>query len=147
MPHKIAPAKQAAREQAELAKAKAAAQTKQKRAYADAVVQQLESVAKAHQERRGGPSAMDPVLSRETPTQKAKGKSKKNKLVKLLKLSALAIMSHPFGAELASWDKGVAVDCGANWSKEAIDLAVEQGPHPTARAARRHRIPSQGGVH
>jgi hypothetical protein len=134
MPHKIAPAKQAAREEAELAKAKAATQTRQRHAYADAVVQQLESVAKAHKARRAGPSAMDPVLSKETPTQKAKGKSKKNKLVKLLKLSALAVMSHPFGAELASWDKGVAVDCGDNWSREAIDLAVARGPHPTARA-------------
>jgi hypothetical protein len=48
--------------------------------------------------------------------------------------SALAIMSHPFGAQLASWTTGVAVDCGAEWSPEAIDLAVAGGPHPTAIA-------------
>jgi hypothetical protein len=43
-------------------------------------------------------------------------------------------MSHPFGAQLASWTTGVAVDCGAEWSQEAIDLAVARGPHPTAIA-------------
>jgi hypothetical protein len=57
---------------------------------------------------------------------------KGNKLVRLLKLSALATMSRPFGAQLASWTTGVAADCGAEWSREAVDLAVARGPHPTA---------------
>jgi hypothetical protein len=137
MPRKIAPAKQAAREQTEQAQANTLAKSRERRAYTDAVQQQLESVALAHREKRAGPSAMDSVLSKDTPTQKAKGKSKKkkkNKVVQLLKLSALAVMSHPFGAELARWEKGVAVDCGKEWTREAIDLAVKRGPHPTARS-------------
>jgi hypothetical protein len=28
----------------------------------------------------------------------------------------------------------VAVDCGTEWSRESIDLAVQRGPHPTTRA-------------
>ena len=43
-----------------------------------------------------------------------------------MKLSALAVMSHPFGKELATWDAGVAVDCGANWSRDdAVELVHE----------------------
>jgi hypothetical protein len=67
--------------------------------------------------------------------KKTKGNYVKRKMMSLLKLSALAVMSHPFGKELASWEKGVAVDCGPEWSREAIDIAVERGPHPTAREA------------
>jgi hypothetical protein len=67
--------------------------------------------------------------------KRTKGNYYKKKIMSLLKLSALAVMSHPFGKELASWEKGVAVDCGPEWSREAIDMAVERGPHPTARAA------------
>jgi hypothetical protein len=74
MPRKMAPAKQAAREEEERARAKAVTQTRHKQAYTDAVVQQLESVALAHSEKRAGPSAVDPVLAKDTPTQKAKGK-------------------------------------------------------------------------
>jgi hypothetical protein len=40
-------------------------------------------------------------------------------------VTALAVMSHPFGID--SWEKGVAVDCGKEWTREAIDLAV-RGP-------------------
>ena len=67
--------------------------------------------------------------------QNAKGKSpNKRKLKRLLHLSPLAMMSHPFEAQLASWTAGVAVDCGAEWTREAVDLAVARGPHPTAVA-------------
>jgi hypothetical protein len=66
--------------------------------------------------------------------RKGKGKFKK-KLRSILQLSALAVMSHSFGKELVTWDKGVAVDCGAEWTREAIDLAIERGSHPTAKAA------------
>ena len=43
-------------------------------------------------------------------------------------------MLHPLGAQLASWAAGVAVDCGAEWSREAVDISVAQGPHPAAIA-------------
>jgi hypothetical protein len=115
---------------------KAATQMRRRQAYTDAVMKQLGAVAQAHREKKAGPLATDPMLlSKSTPTQKARGKSrnkKMNKIVQLLKLSALAVMSHPFGAELASWDNGVAVDCGAEWTREAINLAIGRGPHPTA---------------
>jgi hypothetical protein len=111
---------------------------RRRQAYMDAVMKQLESVAQAHREKKAGPLAMDPMLlSKDTPTQKAKGKSrnkKRNKIVQLLKLSALVVMSHPFGVKLASWDNGVAVDCGAEWTRRAIYLAVGRGPHPTVQA-------------
>lgn len=67
--------------------------------------------------------------------KQGQGKNNKKKLMRLMKLSALAAMSHPFGKELATWDKGVAADCGEEWSREAIDLAMARGPHPTATAA------------
>jgi hypothetical protein len=110
VPRRIAPARQAGREQAEKEQVKAATKMRRKQAFTDAVMKQLGSVAQAHHEKKMGPLAMDPMLlPKGTPTQKAKGKSrnkKKSKIVQLLKLSALAVMSHPFGAELASWDKG-----------------------------------------
>jgi hypothetical protein len=134
-PRKIAPAKLAAKFRAEVAKQREDKQAKKRRAFSAAVTEHLEALAKAQRKRKARPSALDPVLTGSTPMQETKGKpTTKNKLVRLLKLSALAIMSHPFGAQLASWTTGVAVDCGAEWSQEAIDLAVARGPHPTAIA-------------
>jgi len=98
-----------------------------------AVVEHVKTLIETHRKKKAGPSALDPVLATETPMQATKGKQH-NKLVRLLQLSALAVMSHPFGTELASWTTGVAVDCGKEWSREAIDMAVARGPHPTARA-------------
>jgi hypothetical protein len=112
----------AGREQGEKEQVKAATKMRWKQAYTAAVMKQLESVGQAHHGKKMGPLAMDPMLLPEgTPTQKAKGKSRnkeKSKIVQLLKLSALTVMPHPFGAELASWDKGVAVDCGAECTTE-----------------------------
>eukprot|EP00978_Attheya_sp_CCMP212_P039033 scaffold198964_cov41-Attheya_sp.AAC.2 len=31
---------------------------------------------------------------------------------------------HPFAPTLHKWEKGVPVDCGDDWSREAIDLAI-----------------------
>lgn len=47
----------------------------------------------------------------------------------------LLSMLHPFSGHLRDWEKGVPVDCGPPWTQEAIELAVERGPHPTARSA------------
>jgi hypothetical protein len=133
----MAPAKAEAKERHEVAEAKVVKQKQANRVRSEAVIRHLESVAEAHRKQKAGPSALDPTRACETPMQKTKGKQgkkKKTKVKRLLQLSAMAIMSHPFGAELASWTTGVAVDCGAEWSKEAIDVAIERGPHPTARA-------------
>ena len=114
---------------------KAIQNTKKRRAHSTAVIDHLEAMAKAQRMRKTAPSALDPVMAEATPVQETKGKSpKKKKLKRLLQLSTLAMMSHPFGAQLASWTTGVAVDCGAEWTREAVELAVARGPHPTAIA-------------
>jgi hypothetical protein len=134
-PRKIAPAKLAAKVRVEAAQEKELQHTKKRRAYSDAVVQHLESMDKAQRMRKAPPSALDPVMAEATPVQETKGKpTKKVRLKRLLELSVLAIMSHPFGAQLASWTTGVSVDCGDEWSREALELAVARGPHPTAVA-------------
>jgi hypothetical protein len=134
-PRKIAPARLDAKERETMAQAKKGMQKQKRREASAAVIKHLEAVAEAHRTQKAGPSALDPIRSAETPMKQAQGKTKKkNKIVRLMQLSALAIMSHPFGAQLASWTTGVAVDCGAEWTREAVDLAVKRGPHPTATA-------------
>jgi hypothetical protein len=107
-PRKIAPAKLAAKFCAEVAKQREdIKQAKKRRAFSAAVTEHLEALAEAQRKKKARPSALDPVLTGSTPMQETKGKpTTKNKLVRLLKLSALAIMSHPFGAQLASWTTG-----------------------------------------
>jgi hypothetical protein len=39
---------------------------------------------------------------------------------------------HPFSGTLHQWEKGVPVDCGATWSRDAINLALAKGPHQSA---------------
>jgi hypothetical protein len=105
-PPKIAPAKLAAKARVEAAKDLKAQQRQQCSA---TVREHLETIAEAHRKRRAGPSALDPVTSEQTPMKRHRGKSNSN-VMSLLQVSALAVLSHPFGSELASWDKGVAVD-------------------------------------
>jgi predicted anti-sigma-YlaC factor YlaD len=119
----------------EAARLKEVQQATKRRAYSQAVGEQMEALAESQRKRKVWPSALDPVLAEEsTPMQQTKG-AKSNKLFRLLQLSVLAMMLHPFGATLASWTTGVAVGCGAKWSRESINLAVQRGPHPTARAS------------
>ncbi len=40
--------------------------------------------------------------------------------------------THGFYDTLREWESGVPVDCGADWSREAIDLAIQKGPHRSA---------------
>jgi hypothetical protein len=138
-PRKIAPAKQAAKGRAEATKAKQqrVQESGEQKRYSESVRRHFETINEAQRQRKTGPSAaLDPARAENTPMQKAKGNRKtKNRAMQLMRVSALAIMSHPFGTQLASWATGVAVDCGAEWAREAVDLAVERGPHPTARAA------------
>ena len=66
-------------------------------------------------------------MAKMTPAQETKGEpKKKSELVQLLQLPVLATMLHPLGAQLASWTTGVNVNCGAEWSREAIDPAVPE---------------------
>jgi hypothetical protein len=39
---------------------------------------------------------------------------------------------HSFTPTLHKWQQGIKVDCGPNWSWDAIEAAVARGPHPTA---------------
>jgi hypothetical protein len=130
-PRKIAPARLEAKARTEAARAKEVQYTTKRRAYSAAVIEHLEAVAKKQRERKATPPSVKSVSAESTPLKATKG-TKKGKLKRLLQLSALAIMSHPFGAQLASWTTGVAVDCGAEWSREAVEVAVARGPHPTA---------------
>ena len=41
--------------------------------------------------------------------------------------------AHPFTPTLKEWRRGIAVDCGPDWSWSDIEAAVVRGPHPTAR--------------
>ena len=80
------------------------------------------------------------VLNQFLPMQARRGKMK-NKLVRLLHLSALAIMLHPLGAQLASGTTRVAADCGVEWTREAVDLAMAgERPTPNSHSARGSRV-------
>ena len=134
-PRRIAPAKLAAKFRVEVAKEKEAQHEKKRQTRSNAVIEHVEALVEAQRKKKAGPSALGPVMKVSTPIQETKGKvRKKNRLVRLLQLSVLAVMSHPFGAQLASWTTEVAVDCGAEWLREAVDIAVARGPHPMAIA-------------
>ena len=126
----------AAKIRVEVAKQKEACQAKKRQARSTALVEHLEALAKAQRKRKAGPSALDPIRDVPNPMQETKGKvkHKKNKLVRLLHLSALAVMSQPVDTQLASWTTGAAVDCGPEWARKAVDIAVARGSHPTAIA-------------
>jgi hypothetical protein len=69
------------------------------------------------------------------PNAMNKARGKQDKARSLLQPMPLIMLGHPFGETLEEWQSGVPVDCGETWKKEAIEAAVIQGPHPTARAA------------
>jgi hypothetical protein len=39
--------------------------------------------------------------------------------------------AHPFNPVMKAWRHGITVDCGPDWSWDAIEAAVTRGPHPT----------------
>ena len=63
----------------------------------------------------GRDPSMQEVLMYQTPTGGAAGKSRS-----LLQPSPFVVMAHPFGPELKTWEQGVDVDCGADWTPEMI---------------------------
>jgi hypothetical protein len=64
----------------------------------------------------------------DTPTGISASKSNRS----LMRPSPLATLAHPFGQELKEWEKGVDVDCGADGSREMIEVALQRGAHPLA---------------
>lgn len=60
------------------------------------------------------------------PMATSKGKPKR-----LMSPSA-CVNFHPFTETLRKWEDGVPVDCGANWTREQIEAAIQQGPHRSA---------------
>jgi hypothetical protein len=89
LPRSIAPAKLAAKVRVEVAR------LTKRRAYLHSVVEQMEALAESQRKRKARLLALNPVLAEEsTPMQQTKD-TKSNKLVRLLQLSALAIMSGP----------------------------------------------------
>jgi hypothetical protein len=59
-------------------------------------------------------------------------RGKHTKATSLLQPTPLVVLGHPFGKTLEKWRTGVPVDCGAAWSQEAIQAAVNRGPHITS---------------
>ena len=132
-PQKIAPAKLAAMFWVEVAKQKEARLAQKRKARLTAVIEYLEALAEAQRKKKARSSALDPIKDVPIPMQETKGKvkNKKNKLVQLLQLSALGVMSHLFGAPLASWMTGVAVDCEPEWARrETVDIPWPEGHTP-----------------
>eukprot|EP00978_Attheya_sp_CCMP212_P042181 scaffold252731_cov28-Attheya_sp.AAC.2 len=39
---------------------------------------------------------------------------------------------HSFAETLHKWEKGVPVDCGDDWTRETLELAIAKGPHASA---------------
>jgi hypothetical protein len=83
----------------------------------------------------------------QSPNEEAKGKPKsssspfvpnqpnpKHRKVKNRSLMRPAawVDLHPFAPTLHEWEKGVPVDCGDDWSRETIGLAIAKGPHASA---------------
>ena len=73
--------------------------------------------------------SMQEVLMTGTPTGRAASKSNRS----LMQPSPIAVLSHPFGPELKEWEKGVEVDCGVDWSREMVEVALQRGAHPSAK--------------
>jgi hypothetical protein len=73
--------------------------------------------------------SMQEVLMTGTPTGRAASKSNRS----LMQPSPIAVLSHPFGPELKEWEKGVEVDCGVDWSREMVEVALQRGAHPSAQ--------------
>jgi hypothetical protein len=61
-----------------------------------------------HTKRTGKNPIMQEVLMTETPTGTAAGEFR---VKSLLQPSPIAVLSHPFGPELKSWEHEVDVDC------------------------------------
>jgi hypothetical protein len=63
----------------------------------------------------------------------------KGKPRSLMQPQLLADM-HPFRPTRKQWRHGIKVDCGPNWCWDAIEAAIERGPHPTACTSDAHDL-------
>jgi hypothetical protein len=67
---------------------------------------------------------------RQLPTNEAQGKTTERRSLLMPQARAAG---HPFFPTLHEWaTDGVPVDCGPAWSWEAIETAVDRGPHQSA---------------
>eukprot|EP00978_Attheya_sp_CCMP212_P009590 scaffold22746_cov52-Attheya_sp.AAC.6 len=69
----------------------------------------------------------------DAPFNIAKGKKscpkKLNQKSRSLMQHAAWVQFHPFAKTLKSWEQGVPVDCGPDWSPDTCRLAIEKGAH------------------
>jgi hypothetical protein len=47
---------------------------------------------------------------------------------------------HPFAPTLHKWEKGVPVNCGEDWTRETLELALAKGPHASALTPEARRL-------
>ncbi len=91
-------------------------------------------MTKMRQESKHRTVSLQEVLMHQ-PHAMNEAQGKQDKARSLLQPMPLIMLGHPFGETLEEWQRGVPVDCGETWKKEAIKAAVAWGPHLTARAA------------
>jgi hypothetical protein len=68
-----------------------------------------------------------PKSYHDVPMSKRVGRQNRS----LMRLAAW-LEVHPFAKTLHQWEKGVPVDCGENWTRETLELALLKGPHSSA---------------
>eukprot|EP00978_Attheya_sp_CCMP212_P018360 scaffold50114_cov54-Attheya_sp.AAC.1 len=100
-----------------------------------------------HKQPASGTSSRVQTASQfQSPVELAKGKQnnsnpfvpnmphekKRGKVHRSLMRPAAWMDLHPFSPTLHKWEKGVPVDCGEDWSRETIGLAIAKGPHASA---------------
>eukprot|EP00978_Attheya_sp_CCMP212_P042595 scaffold262463_cov60-Attheya_sp.AAC.2 len=67
-------------------------------------------------------------------------KKKCGKVNRSLMRPATWMYLHPFAPTLHKWEKGVPVDCGEDWWRETIDLAIAKGPHASALTPKAQKL-------
>jgi hypothetical protein len=90
----------------------------------------LRNHLRALEKARGTPATLRQILKMPegAPVKKARGKS-------LMSPAPFAMLAHPFAETLDEWTRGVPVECGENWTRESIEVALARGAHPTAHLA------------
>ena len=76
------------------------------------------------------PTTHQVLLPLNAPACTAQGKHKS-----LKQPTPFACLLHPFATMLDQWMHGVPVDCGHHWSLQAIEMALNQGAHPSGTTA------------
>jgi hypothetical protein len=72
----------------------------------------------------------DPTSEAKKPSGGPSGEEATEQIKLMRPLAWVSV--HPFAATLHEWEDGVPVNCGTDWSTEAIELAIEKGAHRSA---------------